>query len=46
MLRAHNLMQMFRDVLDQCGFIDPGYSGPDFMWHVRKGGELIQERLD
>ena len=24
-LRAHNLMQAFRDVLDHCGFLDLGF---------------------
>lgn len=31
--KAHNQMQMFRDVLDQCGFMDFRYSGPNFTWH-------------
>ena len=31
--RAHSQMQMFRKVLDHCGFMDLGYSGPDFTWH-------------
>ena len=43
--RPHNQMQMFRDVLDQCGFIDLGYSRLDFMWHGRQRGDLIWERL-
>ena len=45
-LRAHNLMQAFRDVLDHCGFVDLGYSGLDFTWHRHRRGELIWERLD
>jgi len=44
--QAHNLMQAFRDVLDQCGFVDLGYSGLDFTWHRHRQGELIWERLD
>ena len=44
-LRAHNQMQLFRDVLDQCGFVDLGYSGPDFTWHGRRRNELIWEKL-
>ena len=44
--RAHNLMQAFRDVFYHCGFVDLGYSGPDFTWHGRRRGELIWERLD
>ena len=44
--RAYSLMQTFRDVLDHCGFMDLGYSGPDFSWHACCQGELIWERLD
>ena len=43
---AHYLMQAFRDVLDLCGLVDLGYSGPDYTWHGRCRGELIWERLD
>ena len=39
-------MQSFRDVLDLCGFVDLGYSGPEFTWHGRRKGELIWEQLD
>ena len=42
----HNLMQSFHDALDDCGFIDLGFSGPEFTWHGRKRGELIWELLD
>ena len=28
--RAQSQMQMFRDALDYCGFVDLGFSGPDF----------------
>ena len=44
--RAHSQMQMFREVLDHCGFVDLGHSRPDFTWHGRRRGELIWERLD
>lgn len=44
--RAHSLMQNFRDVLDLYGFVDLGYSGPEFTWHGRRQGELVWERLD
>ena len=27
--RSHNLMQAFREVLDDCGFVNLGYSGPN-----------------
>ncbi|XP_075665007.1 uncharacterized protein LOC142634593 [Castanea sativa] len=44
--RAHNLMESFHEVLDICGFVDLGYSGPDFTWRGRRRGEMIWERLD
>ena len=44
--RSHNLMQSFRDVLDDCRFVDLGYSGPEFTWNGRRHGEWIWERLD
>ena len=44
--QSHNLMQSFREVLDECGFIDLGYSGLDFTWHGKWRGELVWERLD
>ena len=37
---------MFKEALDHCGFVDLGYSGPDFTWHGWRRGELIWERLD
>lgn len=42
----HVQMQMFRDVLDHCGFKDLEYSRKDFTWHGWRRGELIWERLD
>ena len=39
-------MQNFHDVLDQCGFTDLGYSGPDYTWHGHRRGEMIWEHLD
>ncbi|KAK7824472.1 hypothetical protein CFP56_034315 [Quercus suber] len=39
-------MQAFCDVLDDCGFVDLGFSGPDFTWHGKRRGELVWERLD
>ena len=44
--RTHNLMQSFRDVLDQCSFVDLGFTRPDYTWYGRRWGELIWERLD
>ena len=44
--RSHNLMQAFREVLDDCRFVNLGYSGPNFTWHGKRRGELVWERLD
>lgn len=44
--RAHNLMQMFRDVLNHYGLMDLGYSSLNYTWHDRRRGELIWQRLD
>ena len=43
---SYNLMQSFQDVLDDCGFIDLGFSGPKFTWHGKRRGEFVWERLD
>ena len=43
---SHNLIQSFQEALDDCGFIDLGFSGPDFTWHGKRKGELVWERLD
>lgn len=45
-IRPHNQMQAFRDVLDFCGFVDLGFTGPKFTWHSRRHGQLIWERLN
>ena len=39
--RSHNQMQSFQEALDDCGFIDLGFSGPDFTWHGKRRGELV-----
>ena len=40
-------MQLFRDAIDDCGFIDLSYSGSKFTWKKHfASGQLIQERLD
>ena len=46
-LRPHNQMQLFREVLDECGFMDLGYVGPKFTWARHfDNGNSIWERLD
>ena len=38
---SHNLMQSFWEALDDCGFIDLGFSGLEFTWHRKRKGELV-----
>ena len=46
-LRAHSQMQAFRDVIDECVFMDLGFIGPNFTWSKHyTGGHSIWERLD
>ena len=46
-LRPYNQMQFFREVLDECGFMDLGYFGPRFTWaRYFDNGNSIWERLD
>ena len=46
-LRSHNQMQLFREVLDECGFMDLGYVGLKFTWARHfDNGDSIWERLD
>ena len=40
-------MQLFRDVIDECSFMDLGYVGPKFTWTRHfENGRSIWERLD
>ncbi|XP_075633405.1 uncharacterized protein LOC142605862 [Castanea sativa] len=39
-------MQPFRDVLDECSFMDMGHIGPQFTWHKHYARYTIWERLD
>lgn len=45
-VRPHNQMQPFRDVLNECGFMDMGFVGSPFTWHKHYANYTIQERLD
>ncbi|KAK9999213.1 hypothetical protein SO802_018816 [Lithocarpus litseifolius] len=44
--RPHGQMQGFRDVLDECGFMDLGFVGPMFTWHKHFDNYTVWERLD
>ncbi|KAL0011121.1 hypothetical protein SO802_006229 [Lithocarpus litseifolius] len=39
-------MKEFRDVLDECGFMDLGYVGEKFTWRGKRAGGMVLERLD
>ena len=40
-------MQLFKDAIDECGFMDLGYSGSNFTWSKHYVNERsIWERLD
>ena len=46
-LRSSKQMEDFRDVLDECGFQDLGFSGNKFTWCNGHGeGHTVWERLD
>ena len=44
--RSDRQMQLFRDVLDDCGFIDLDFTGPPFTWTNNRIGDMTWERLD
>ena len=46
-LRPHQQIEVFRNVVDKCGFKDMGYSGPDYTWCNQQEGEnKVYLRLD
>jgi exonuclease III len=44
--RSDRQMQLFRDALDDCGFVDLGFTGPKFTWSNNRPGDMTWERLD
>ena len=45
--RSQVQMQLFREAIDECGFLDLGLSGSQFTWQKHfSNGHLIWERLD
>nr|POE69438.1 putative ribonuclease h protein [Quercus suber] len=44
--RREALMMAFRDVLDECGFMDLEYVGEKYTWKGNRTGGLVLERLD
>ena len=39
-------MEAFRDVVDELGFVDLGYTSKKFTWRGKRGETMILERLD
>lgn len=45
--RSHNQMQLFKDVIDECGFMDFGFEGSKYTWSRHyENDNSIWERLD
>ena len=44
--RPHGQMQAFRDIIDECGFMDLGFVGSKFTWHKHFDNYTVWERLD
>ena len=46
-IRHHHQMQLFQDIIDECGFPDLGFTGSQFTWSKHfEDGRSIWERLD
>ena len=46
-IRSQAQMQLFRDVIDECGFMDLGFTGVQFTWKKHFfDGHSVWERLD
>ena len=46
-MRSQPQMQLFRDVVDECGFLDLGFVEPQFTWSKHyAAGYSVWERLD
>lgn len=42
----HSQMQLFQDILDECGFMDMGFVSSQFTWHKHFVDYTVWERLD
>ena len=45
-LRSETAMREFREVVDDCGFMDLGYVGKKYSWNGKHGDHMVLERLD
>lgn len=41
-MRSHNQIQLFRDVIEECDFLELGFVGPNFTWskHLEDGNSI------
>ena len=44
--RSQTQMQLFRDAINECGFMDLGFTGSQFWKKHFNDGHSVQERLD
>ena len=45
-LRSETAMREFREVVDDCEFMDLGYAGKKYSWRGKRGDHMVLERLD
>ena len=45
-LRSAAAMSEFREVVDDCGFMDLGFVGKKYTWRGKRGNTMVLERLD
>ena len=45
-LRNESAIRGFREVVDDCGFMDLGYVGKKYTWRGKRGDTMVLERLD
>lgn len=46
-MRSHNQIQLFRDVIEECDFLELGFVGPSFTWSKHfEDGNSIWDILD
>ncbi|XP_030970334.1 uncharacterized protein LOC115990663 [Quercus lobata] len=45
-LISESAMREFREVVDDCGFMDLGYVGKKYTWRGKRGDTMVLERLD
>lgn len=44
--RSETVMREFREVVNDCGFMDLGYVGKKFTWKGKWGDDMVLEWID